>query len=341
MRTIDARLDVIRNGAKLTELISVSAPSVRCNASAAIKTALRATVLDDSNVNWITDRISPVLIIDGEENKLGEFLPATVTRNKDESGISTITFEAYDKSWLIQTCLYGVRKLSAGVSYITAIELFLNECGVSLVLKTPNSATLTSERTWEPETNLLSVVNELLAEINYNQLHFDANGYAVLSPKRIPTIGNVKHTIVSTDVKAMLLPNASQTTDIFNAPNNFIVVCSNPDIDEPLVAEVSNTSAVSPLSIQRRGRKVTKYVRVNNVASQEELNEYAKNLLFESTGYGETVQIHTALRTNHGLNDVVALSYEPISGIYTESEWDMSLQAGGIMKHTLKRVVQI
>ena len=54
---------------------------------------------------------------------------------------------------------------------------------------------------------------------------------------------------------------------------------------------------------------------------------------------GETIEIATALLPNFGVDDVVALIYDDISTICVERAWEMRLEVGGEMRHTLEKVV--
>lgn len=340
VRTVGARVDVLRNGAKFGELLTVNAPRLRMKSDAVIKTSLSTTVLRDDRVDWLTDELQPVLIIDGVEHKLGVFLPATVKESSDDHQTELVNVEAYDRCWRVQTVVWtGGKMLRAGTNYISAVESLLAECGITLLMKTPLSAVLSNSRTWDIGTSYISIINELLDEINYDELWFNGDGYAVLRPQQIPTAEAITQILNDSDVHSMMLPELSREQDIYSAPNAFLVVCSGPDRKTTLTAEAVNDIPTSPLSTVRRGRKIYKFLRLSDVPSQAELNRYAQLLRWESMGLGETVTVKTALRPGHGVGDVIGLATELTQGIFTETEWSCALAAGETMTHKLRRVI--
>lgn len=342
MRTLEVKFKVIRNGADYKELYPLpnSTPIIRMDESAAIKTSLSADFVYDSTVDWLTDQIQPVLIIDGVESSLGYFLPATVTPEENAT-TKSVSVEAYDRCWLVRD-VYSTASVyfAAGTNYITAINSLLTACNVALVVSTPTTKTFAEAREdWQIGTSYLTIINELLSEISYNPLWFNAQGAAVLEPASVPSAENIEHVLDDTVVSSLLLPEIAQKTDIYSAPNVFVCICSNASKDAPLVATAENTNPQSPLSIMRRGRRIVSIERVNNVTDLTALQDYADNKRNQSMIGGETISVVTGLHDGYGVNDVTAIHYGDLNAICVERGWQMELKVGGNMKHTLERVV--
>lgn len=339
-RQLDTRIDVYRNGVRFSELHAVGSPNITMNKTANIKTALKATFEPNDTINWLTDELRPILIIDGVEYPYGAFLPATVKRQSSEYGL-LYDVEAYDRCWLVQTVrTETILHLASGTNYITAIKSLLTTAGIALVLETPTSSVLASAREdWDVGTDYLTIVNALLAEINYNSLWFDANGYAVLDPASIPDADHIDHVFDASNVKSMMLPELSAEADIFNAPNVFLAVCSNADYTTPLVATAENNNPNSELSIIKRGRRIAQVYKVDNIADQTALNAYAQLLCFEGMKTGEKITVSTAILPNFGVGDVVAVNHPDAFGICIETGWRIQFESGGTMTHTLEKVV--
>ena len=53
----------------------------------------------------------------------------------------------------------------------------------------------------------------------------------------------------------------------------------------------------------------------------------------------ETTVIRTALNPTHQCGDILALEGDLAPGVYEESGWAMELTAGGLMEHTLRRIL--
>lgn len=339
VRTVDVKVNVLRNGAIYSQLIPTSAPQLRMDESGDIKSSLVGDFIVNEAVDWLTDELQPVLEIDGVENPLGIFLPATVSENEDET-TRTLRVEAYDRCWRVRDTRSASRTYYASYNkYMDVVEALLGAAGITSIVKANLSTSLPEAREWEPGTSYLAIINELLEEINFKPLWFNAQGAAVLEPKAVPTAKNIMHTLDSTNVKSLLLPTFKREVDIYQTPNVFIVICSNPDKSGAMTATARNENPLSPLSVPRRGREITKLVKVNNIASQSALNAYAENLRNESMYAGEEVEVSTALLPGWGLDDITALHYDERIGIYVEKAWSMTLETGGTMTHRLERVV--
>ncbi len=339
-RTLDIKFEALRNGAFYKDIYPVSVPTLRMDETGEIKTSLSGEFIRDDVLDWLTDRIRPVLLLNGQRHELGVYLPATVIPAKSESRES-VSIEAYDLCWQVRdTKAENSVYFAAGTNYLDAVKQLLTIAGITLVQAVPNTAVLTEAREgWDIGESYLTIINELLSEINYNPLWFSPQGIAILEPASIPSAEKIDHTLDSSNVASLLRPQLQQETDIYSAPNVFICVVSNPDKDGPMVAVAENTNPQSPLSIMRRGRRIAQTYRLNNIASQEELEAYAARLRNESMFTGEIISVETALLPGYGVGDVTALHFGEINSICIERAWEMELQTGGTMRHTLERVV--
>lgn len=342
IRTLDFDFRVIRSGAVFSHLYPLEStpPHLRMDDQGGIPTAFSGDFAADMEIDWLTDEIQPVLIIDGVEHSLGRYLPATVQEAKNAT-TAFVHVEAYDRCWRARdnyttTMIY----FSAGTNYLTAVKRLLYACGIDVVLETPTTATLAEARQdWPIGTSYLEIINQLLSEINYKRLNFSDQGAAILEPAATPSADRIRHIFDSSNVQSLLLPEIDRLADIYNAPNVFIVICSSPDKSGPMVATARNENPQSPISIPRRGREIASVVRVDNVADQTALQAYANRLLFDSMTSAETIHVTTALLPGFGVDDVSALRYDDLAAICVETGWDMELKGGGSMIHTLRKVV--
>lgn len=341
IRRYSVRVDVIRNGATLTTLHPVSDPLVDCNSEAQIKTSMSGIFRNDTKVNWLTDELMPYQIIDGVEHPVGIFPVGTVSYGYDENGAETVTVEAYDRCMILnQTKTERIIHFSAGKNYIAAVEELLTEAGIDLRMSTPTAATMQTDREdWQIGTPYLEIINTLLSEINYAQIWFDSRGYARLQPVKAPQASNIDHRYGVKEKINLLQRPCTIETDMFDAPNVFIVVCSNPDLDAPMVATAVNDNPVSSLSIFRRGRRIVKTYKVDNIPSQEELEAYAETLKLNGMITSEVATISTANLPGHGVYDTIAITHPDIEGIFQEVSWSLILAPGQTMLHKIRRSV--
>lgn len=341
-RLLETRFVILRNGADFGLLYQTesSMPSIQMNSGARVKTSLSGEFIRNDDINWLSDKIRAELIIDGTTYPLGVFLPATVQWKETET-TKTVSIEAYDQCWVLSdTKTEGVLHFSEGTNYIEAVKLLLTQAGIALVSSKPTLATLAEDREdWELGTSYLDIINQLLSEINYNPLWFNSSGVAILEPASVPTAENIEHTVDSSEPDCLMLPSITNEVDVFNAPNVFVCVCSNPDKDDVMIAKAENTNPQSELSVSRRGRRIVHVEKVDNIADQTELQAYAERLRNESMITGEVFRIQTALQPGHGVNDVVAFHHDDVTAICVETSWNMSFGVGGTMTHTLEKVV--
>lgn len=342
-RNISFRYRILRDGGNfgLIEPIEGEWPTIRMDAGGQIKTSFTGTFAPpDFEIDWFRDEIRPELILDGESYPLGVFLPTTVSPERDAT-TESIRVEAYDRSWLAREMrAEEIPFFAAGTNYLQAVRSLLASCGIGLVSSTETDLSLTEPREdWNQGTSFLSIINKLLEEINYKSLWFDSQGMARLEPYETVSAANIRHTLDDRDVQNMILPTISRETDVFNAPNVFIVICSNPDKDGDMTASAVNTSPQSPLSVGRRGRRIVQVTRIDNVASQAELQAMADRQLTDSLVSGETIQVETGLLPGFGVDEITALRFGEIFTVCRETAWTMELSPGGVMKHTLERQV--
>ena len=342
-RTIDFKYTIVRDGADFGALTPASgqAPSITMNDADTVKTCFSGMfLLPAFPVNWITDQIRPELIVDGVHHPLGVYLPVNIAENSDDA-VRTVSITANDRCWVVRDTKTESRiYIPAGTNYIQAVVSLLAQTGIAQSNVTDSGETIPEDREdWEIGTSYLDIINELLAEINYAPLWFDAGGVAVIEPLSVPTAINIDHFLDATDIRSLMLPGIQSQTDLISAPNVFVCVCSNADKSAPMRAVAENTNPQSPLSIARRGRRITKLVKVNNIASQEALQAFANRQVTDSLLAGEVITVQTRLLPGFGVDDVTAIRYGDLMAICKETSWSMSLDINGQMTHTLERTV--
>lgn len=339
MREIGARVDILRNGATYGELAFVEPPRIDASADADIFISMSGRFLYRGDVNWMSDELRPVLTIDGADAPLATLEIATKQDEYTEQGAHYVRLTCYDRALLVQqTKAEHTVFFAAGTLYLAAVTQLLTAAGIALVIRTDSAAALSTDREWQIGEDYLSIINGLLSEINYEPLWFDASGAAVLQPASDPDPSRIAHRY-DRGKFSILRPGVRASLDAFAAPNVFVVLCSNPELEEPLVARAENNNPLSSLSILRRGRRITGVFNVDNTPGQAELDAYARRLASESMLRSETVTISTGADGAHGRLDVVSLDHPELGGIFSETGWSMELQAGAAVSRTLRRMI--
>ncbi|MEG2383111.1 MAG: hypothetical protein RSB39_05940 [Oscillospiraceae bacterium] len=341
IRRFSARVDVIRNGAKFTELKFVDAPAINADSKAKIKTSLSGSFVHNPLVDYFKDELQPVVDLDGIEHKLGIYRVGTISTRYTGAYTHYDAIEAYDRGFLLtQHKTENTLHLAAGANYIATIEQLLTTAGISQKITTPNTATLqTAREDWDVGTEYIDIINQLLSEINYRNIWFNADGYAILEPCKEPSAESINHTYDATTEMSVTMADCATETDIFDKPNVFVAIVSNPDLAAPMTATSENDNPNSALSITSRGMRIPTVCRVDNIANQAELQKYVDNLRNRSLLSTETVTIKTAVMPGHGIGDTLAINHPPIQGIFEETSWWLKMNAGQQMTHKAKRVI--
>ena len=110
-------------------------------------------------------------------------------------------------------------------------------------------------------------------------------------------------------------------------------------MDAAMVATAVNDNPASKKSTFKRGMRITSVERVDNIASQADLQAYANKRRNESLLATRTITFYTLAEPGHGVGDILALTHDEIGGIYLETGWSVTMQPGSLMTHSAKRTV--
>jgi hypothetical protein len=278
---------------------------------------------------------------------LGLFLLSTPPRQSDDAGTVLREVEGYDQTLvLLDDCLTVGLTIAAGTKYTDAIAAQLTAAGITAQWQNiaPSTKTLSIDRFWQLGTPRIQVINDLLSAINYFSLWFDENGLAQGTDYISPVDAPSEYTYRD-DYRSVIFPNVRQHVDTFGVPNIWVLYTGEPEQGTALRSEAQNTALSSPTSIPRRGgRKVVRPPELVEAADQTTLDAKVARLKVEDSQVYEQVEWTSPPMPFHGGNrDCYTLYYADlqIGFKYTEQEWEMNLQAGGEMKHRIKRVINV
>lgn len=221
------------------------------------------------------------------------------------------------------------------------IRQVLEQAGITRHRITPSPEVLPSVREWEPGTSRLAIVNELLGAISYRSLSFDEHGVAVCEPYVPPSERAVEYTYAD-DHESVMLVDADQNLDLHAIPNRWVLSVSEAD-QQPITVTYTNADPASPTSTVRRGRVITDFRQEQDATSESALIEQAARIAYESSQVYEELVFSTAVMPIHSHDDVYRIRRDDLAldAKYTSHTWEMPLEAGGIMRHTARRVVPL
>lgn len=332
---------------KIDDLANVLAGSVRMSWLAPIKRTAGFTIQDDGTIDYLSNRIKPWVRValppygedDWAEWPQGVFLLSSPTRNANESNWVMREVDAYDQLQALQDDIPGRYTVTAGTLYTDAIATLLTDFDTNI---TPSTKVRTIDREWPPETHKLQIINDLCAAIDYNSLFFDENGVAIIQPYVSPEDKAEEFTYSDSSVTGLIVPNVDQTLDLFSIPNKWVLYISDPE-QASLISSYTNNDPSNPTSTVRRGRTITRYEQVTDVADQATLDSKVARLAFEASRLYESVEFKTAMMPFHSGNDVYRITYNQlaINTKYQETQWEMKLKAGERMSHKARRMVTL
>lgn len=339
-RLASYRLDVLDGEIKIGEL-SAEDISIKFDGEAEdVKMSMKGTVQSDNEMDWHKHRLRPILIDEMQEFPLGTYLPQYL-QDETEGGETLKQFEAYDLSILAKNDKILERlNLRAGTLYLTAIQGLLISCGISKIVSDTSDAILQTDRDdWDIGTSKIKIINQLLEEISFNGLYIDLNGTARLTHYKTPGTSNIDH-IYQSGKASIITPETSVESNFFEIPNIWIAVISNPDLPEPLIAKFTNDNPLSKTSTIYTGQRKVQMLKLDNIATQQDLQNAVNRAAFEAMQGVETIQFQTAIEACHNLYDVCAIDIPEYSGIVSETEWEIDLN-NMIMKHKAKKLVNL
>lgn len=252
--------------------------------------------------------------------------------------------------------LVRLQQASSHLRYASSVGEFFTEemkgplssvrLGIQGYNITPSTVTEATQLEWEVGTSYLTIVNNLCEQINYDPIHLNGQGIATTGPYTPPELASVAYTYL-VDRKSVIIPGIDVELDLFDIPNVFVAMVSEPD-RPPLRSMYTNDDPNSPFSVGNRGREIVKIIdpaldssrgEITSAATQAILDEKVTRAAQEATQQFEVCEFTTGLMPFHDHADVLMIDYGAGDLRYRETAWSMDLVAGGQMKHSMRRVV--
>lgn len=329
------------------QLSTVTSGHVTYDYTQQIKRTAEFDLMEDSDINYLSDRIQPFALLkmsDGNfaQFPLGVFLLSTPPQQTDDALVVTRQVTAYDLNQILVDDKTTDRYvIASGTNYISAISTILSNEGITQTNLTSTTLTLQTALDWKGGTPWLTIINDLLKQINYKSLWFDENGIAVAEPWSSPSVLTSGYTYKD-DSDSVIFPSLNRNYDLFSVPNKWIVVVAQTD-QATLVSTYTNSNSSSPTSTVNRGRTIVHFEENLNAPLSQTLDSFAQRLAFQDSQVYETIVYESAIMPFHQDYDVITLEFSAlnISDKYSEVGWSFPLVAGGKMSHTIRKVVSV
>ena len=285
----------------------------------------------DNSFDMFSDRLRPVMSIDGTDYPFGDFIIIAAPLTNDGKEL-VYNIEAYDETMILKQAALTERKFfAAGTQYLSIINSLVIDCGLSRLRGDNTSATVTVDHEYAIGTPYLEIINELLSEINYANIHADHEGYLLLTANATKIVAdynyNTKNSTIIDDIQT--------DTDIYALPNVVVGYRSSPDNNQVLRYKRENNNPDSAISTVRRGYDVVAVYQFDDCPDLATLTEAVNYKYLEATQATEKATVVTMPDGDHAYGSYIGLGQGDTNTLYREVGW--SIEFGGKMTHNLER----
>lgn len=247
--------------------------------------------------------------------------------------------------------------VKAGTNYVQAIKSVVANYGGDTPIPVriiDYGQTLPQDLPWNAGTTYLKVVSDLLTAMNFFPPWCDEMGALRSAP--IPDWNLVvpswtwdstqQQSIIAQDMGGTSTMSSvfwNETPDPSQAFNQIRVVGSNPQNQDPIIANYVNDNPLSPVSVPNWHPKTT-VVNDSTIADQATANARAKSVAQASARIYGNVVLYTLPWPCSQDNDIYQVTYRTAdeglqSYPYLEINWRMYLYPGGANQRTIQRIV--
>lgn len=325
--------------------IDVSNASVSFNSKTDVMRTFRGTVRksDLVSLSSIDFRIMPYMVLKvGAEDvrfPLGCFIISPAYSASDYT--DSISVVGYDETKIAYDDKITSRFFTAeGGVYTSYVGQILGEIynDVDIV---PSESVRSYDQEWESGSSRLEIANTLLDAIGYTKIYADEVGIIKSDKYIFPQLRQIERSY-ETRHDSVILDGIDIESDAFDVPNTFVRYTQNVDA-EYMIATYVNDDPNNKYSTVSRGRTIVDSKSVNDIASQEDLNNLVQKTAIESMQATEVLTFSTLNMPGHGFRNCLQVFIEPYSifGKFIETSWNMDLSEGGTMRHVCERVVEL
>ena len=289
----------------------------------------------ENSFDMFADRLRPVMSINGTDYPLGVFM-IVAAPIEDDGKERCYNVEAYDETMVLKQSAVTMRRyFVSSTTYLSALNTLIASCGLSRIMSDNTAVGLHTAREYAVGTQYLSIINELLSEINYAPIHAGANGYLYLEEKKTKIVAD----FVYTDENSKLIDTIKTDTDIYSLPNVIVGYTSSPDTNTVLKYKRTNSNPGSAISTVKRGYNVVETIELSDCPDYATLQQVVDSRFEEASQATETATITTMPDGDHMYGTYVSLGQNGTNALYREVGW--SIEFGGQMTHNLERKVFI
>ncbi len=319
-------------------LTNVSECKLSLNDSAAIKRMGNITLVGkDPEIDFINDRVKVYVQLGNGVLTglfpLGVYLLSSPVEKYSEGNVTTFQIDIYSKIQILKEDKVSKRfVIKANTRYTDYIKELMT--GLSLDGVTESTILTTRDVSYNPGTAKLTIINDLIKQINYSDIYTDNDGLAIVKPYVLNSLRNPDYTY-NTNEESIILNNYAKSLDAFNIPNVVTRVVTNSS--STLSYTYRNENLDDPTSIVSRGREIDDYKEISDIGDQTTLEAYVKREAEVLKQVYGAAKFASSINPLHEYQECIIFDNK----VYIETGWTITLSTNGQMTHTLKEVVYV
>lgn len=258
------------------------------------------------------------------------------------NGLVTTDVDVYSTYWrFTQDCIIQDFARPVGYNVVQEIKEIVEADGGKLKVRdgVDTSRTHTIDICFEIETNRAEVINTIAGWIGC-EVDVDADGYIVLQPYIEPRLKTPKYNFIDNE-NCTYIAGFDLEDNKDDMVNRVVAYYSTKEATDRVMVDLPDNH---PFSYQSIGRRVSHFIKLQDVVSHEELNNQAVDYLNQhSTASTKYIEIEHAQIPGLKVGDVVTYSNssdyrKPVSYTCQILQMDMTLGNGGMCDSKLKVV---
>ncbi len=281
---------------------------------------------DASEINVLTDRILPSMILAGREWPLGRFMFTSrvdvISTGGDDASVGLM-----DEMWSVD------QEITVGFSSTSSADAAILEliAGILVVGSEIEASPYPAVGSWRAGSTRGQIINTLAA-LGDHETPWLAND-GMFRMIRTVDPSTALPAITWDDTYPVIADTISETNDLIEAPNRFVVIGNGTDaaVSPDGVVGVYDVPPSAPHSIANRGFVLQRTIDMG-VGTQAQAAAAARAIGMSQT-IVEQVDATTPPDPRHDSYDVIRWN----GSNWLETAWSMELIEGGDMTHTLRR----
>lgn len=323
---------------QLNELVDITAyveegGSIEYNSLSTLKANCNIPISLGAEETLNLNAIRIYEVLNKVETCLGTFLISTPASSYDNA-IQNVDCTGYSTLWRLNSNTPSDRYFVAqGTNAVAEVKRILDSLGYEYDIAESTKTTSVNVE-WDYGTSWLTIINDLLAAINYTSLCVNAMGVYIATDYVLPEDKEPDITLNEDDLDNILEPKQNNELDLFNIPNRFVMYVNNAE---------TNLCAIYERTYGETGTDntwVNTYVEsVSDAADYDTLYAMCKKKSAESVSIYNKVQISTAITMLPTYMPTIELNHYKAIGKYQCTSFTIDLSVGGSMDLNLRKVV--